>query len=62
MGVEGLQNESVITVMVCWGSRELGGGRKGGRVGGRKGGREEGRTNTVVGSTLESNPYNHTLI
>ena len=35
MGVEGLQNESVITVMVCWGSRELGG------EGGREGMREQ---------------------
>ena len=52
MGVEGLQNESVITVMVCWGSRELGGGREGGREGGggggRGGGKQGGRDNKYV--------------
>lgn len=37
MGVEGLENESVVSVMVCLGSGELGG-----RDGGRKGERERG--------------------
>ena len=47
MGVEGLQNESVITVMVCLGSGELGG----------EGGRREGEiTNNDVDSTLSPTP------